>query len=54
MPDFLNRNGSVLRMKAPANTGASLWVKFSAIEREHYFVGQDTSRVKEKVARSVY
>jgi len=38
MPDFLNQNGSVLRMKAPENTGASLWDKFSVIEMEHSFV----------------
>jgi len=53
MPDFLNQNGSALMVKAPANMGESLWVKFSVIEREHRFVGQDSSRVKEKVARSV-
>jgi hypothetical protein len=49
---FLKQNGSVLRVKA--NTGESLWLKFSVIEKETRFVGQDTSRVKENVARSVY
>jgi hypothetical protein len=45
---FLNQNGSVLKVKAPVNTGKSLRLKFSRTEREHHFVGQDTSRVKER------
>jgi hypothetical protein len=51
MPDFLKQNGSVLRVKALANAGESLRLEFSVIEREHRFVGQDYSRVKENVAR---
>jgi len=54
MPDFLKQNGSFLRVKAPANTRESLWLKFSVIERKTRFVGKDTSCVKGKVARSVY
>jgi hypothetical protein len=46
MPEFLNQKSSVLRVKIPANTGESHWLKFSMIEREHRFVGEDTSLVK--------
>ena len=54
MPDFLKQNGSVCRVKSTANTEESLWLKFSVIEREHRFVGKDTSCDKGNVARSVY